>query len=284
MGGILAGWGNGIYSHYLFDFNGNVQLVLSPEQNIVERCEYEPFGERFRNTQMPCVRYGFSSKEWDGLISSFYYGFRYYNPLNMKWLSRDVIGERGGLNLYEFVADSPCNYVDPLGQKELCSVTAYLTHGASDTDSYDRVPAIPRNLPETQKWGFWGCYADRYNKKVPETNRIGFPPVNENEMWPPKVPDPNGSGAMVERPPCDNVADLLNVGKAIRGARDELCQKKCCSRVQMNIQMDYMDPRHSFSNNVESAKKRISSGDCEGDINDLPVGGMGWHTCQKKEK
>ena len=52
----------------------------------------------------------------------------------------------------------------------------------------------------------------------------------------------------------------------------------------MNIQMDYMDPRHSFSNNVESAKKRISSGDCEGDINDLPVGGMGWHTCQKKEK
>ena len=98
-----------------------------------------------------------------------------------------------------------------LGQKELCSVTAYLTHGASDTDSYDRVPAIPRNLPETQKWGFWGCYADRYNKKVPETNRIGFPPVNENEMWPPKVPDPNGSGAMVERPPCDNVADLLIV-------------------------------------------------------------------------
>ena len=32
-----------------------------------------------------------------------------------RWLSRDPIGESGGINLYGYVGNSPVNYVDPLG-------------------------------------------------------------------------------------------------------------------------------------------------------------------------
>jgi hypothetical protein len=40
---------------------------------------------------------------------------RYYNPLNGKWLSRDPIAEKGGLNLYGFCLNNSIGYVDILG-------------------------------------------------------------------------------------------------------------------------------------------------------------------------
>jgi RHS repeat-associated protein len=47
-----------------------------------------------------------------------YYGFRYYDPTTGRWLSRDPIGENGGLNLYGFVDNDGINYIDDLGQSK----------------------------------------------------------------------------------------------------------------------------------------------------------------------
>ncbi|MEP2775846.1 MAG: RHS repeat-associated core domain-containing protein [Luteolibacter sp.] len=44
-----------------------------------------------------------------------YYGYRYYDPKTGRWLNRDPIGERGGINLYSFVHNSPINRYDRLG-------------------------------------------------------------------------------------------------------------------------------------------------------------------------
>ena len=46
----------------------------------------------------------------------FFYGFRYYDSETGRWLSRDPIGENGGLNLYGMVGNDPVNAVDYLGQ------------------------------------------------------------------------------------------------------------------------------------------------------------------------
>ena len=40
----------------------------------------------------------------------------FYDPNKGRWLSRDPIGERGGRNLYGFVANNPLNAFDPFGQ------------------------------------------------------------------------------------------------------------------------------------------------------------------------
>ena len=40
------------------------------------------------------------------------YGFRYYNPETGRWLNRDPIEERGGINLYNCVGNNPINGVD----------------------------------------------------------------------------------------------------------------------------------------------------------------------------
>lgn len=37
----------------------------------------------------------------------------------MKWLSRDPIGELGGINLYGYVGNQPTRFVDPLGLQEM---------------------------------------------------------------------------------------------------------------------------------------------------------------------
>jgi RHS repeat-associated protein len=43
------------------------------------------------------------------------YGFRYYNPETGRWLNRDPIEEKGGLNLYSFVRNRSVNSYDYLG-------------------------------------------------------------------------------------------------------------------------------------------------------------------------
>ena len=41
------------------------------------------------------------------------YGYRFYSPNLQRWPNQDPIGERGGINLYSFVFNSPLNEVDP---------------------------------------------------------------------------------------------------------------------------------------------------------------------------
>ncbi len=46
------------------------------------------------------------------------YGYRYYDPVTGRWLSRDPIGERGGLNLYGFVGNNGVTRWDYLGLRK----------------------------------------------------------------------------------------------------------------------------------------------------------------------
>jgi len=41
--------------------------------------------------------------------------YRFYDANLGRWLSRDPIGEEGGINLYGYVGNSPTNLTDPLG-------------------------------------------------------------------------------------------------------------------------------------------------------------------------
>jgi RHS repeat-associated protein len=47
---------------------------------------------------------------------SCYYGYRHYAPNFGCWLSRDPIGEDGGLNLYGFAGNDAVNHIDYLGK------------------------------------------------------------------------------------------------------------------------------------------------------------------------
>jgi len=59
-----------------------------------------------------------TASEWRGVTRSdglAYYGFRYYDPKTGRWLSRDPIGEWGGVNPYGFCGNDGGNWTDFLG-------------------------------------------------------------------------------------------------------------------------------------------------------------------------
>ena len=59
----------------------------------------------------------FSSEYFDVEINLVYYNYRYYNPSTAKWLNRDPVEEKGGVNLYGCVNNNVINKKDNLGLK-----------------------------------------------------------------------------------------------------------------------------------------------------------------------
>ncbi|HEX7861322.1 MAG TPA: RHS repeat-associated core domain-containing protein [Verrucomicrobiae bacterium] len=82
-----------------FDGNGNV-LSLTSGTTATEKARYDygPFGEPIRGTGVMARKnpFRFSTKFTDNESELVYYGYRYYNAVTGRWLSRDPIGEEGG--------------------------------------------------------------------------------------------------------------------------------------------------------------------------------------------
>jgi len=109
--------------HYTFDLNGNVSEVLDSTGTIAAHYEYGPFGETLVEYFNPDLRSSisdirFSTKYYDTELKTLYYGYRYYDPTNGRWLNRDSIEESGGLNLYGFVGNDSVNRWDLWGMKQ----------------------------------------------------------------------------------------------------------------------------------------------------------------------
>jgi RHS repeat-associated protein len=97
-------------------FPSHLVAVQSPWNNP-RTCFEGPFGEVIRATG-PMARanpFRFSTKYQDDETDLLYYGFRYYTASSGRWLSRDPLGEAGGLALYSFVENDPANVVDVRG-------------------------------------------------------------------------------------------------------------------------------------------------------------------------
>ena len=105
-------------SFVAYDGNGNVSVLINAaDGTTLADYEYGPFGEVLRATG-PMGKlnpFRFSTKYQDDETDFLYYGYRYYNPSTGRWLSRDPLSEKGGLNLYVFARNCPVSESDYLG-------------------------------------------------------------------------------------------------------------------------------------------------------------------------
>jgi len=98
--------------------NGGTSLrVQAPTGALTAEYEYTLFGRFIRATGPMATTnpIRFSTKYQDNETGFNYYGYRFYNPVTGRWLSRDPIGERSGRNLYGFVYNNAVNRFDKLG-------------------------------------------------------------------------------------------------------------------------------------------------------------------------
>lgn len=106
--------------HFHYDGNGNVTEVTDLNGNSAATYRYDAFGNTLVSTGSYAAsnRYRFSTKPLDSEVPNaplYYYGYRYYDPTTGRWLSRDPIEERGGVNLFGFVKNNAISRIDAIG-------------------------------------------------------------------------------------------------------------------------------------------------------------------------
>ncbi|MBL4770912.1 MAG: RHS repeat-associated core domain-containing protein [Planctomycetes bacterium] len=105
-----------------YDGNGNVGEYLDASGAVAAHFEYDAFGNETVSTSSagaPTFAHRFSTKPLDGETGLYYYGYRYFESMAGRWLSRDPIEEKGGVALFVFVANNGLGKVDRLGLEEI---------------------------------------------------------------------------------------------------------------------------------------------------------------------
>ena len=121
--GPLARSSGGRVLLYTPDGQGNAsQQIDAGSGNVVASYLFDGYGMRKvassdpTASQDPYSGYGGLAgyyTDWETGLSLL--GFRYYDVLAGRFLTRDPIGFEGGINLYEYVGNHPIGFVDPMG-------------------------------------------------------------------------------------------------------------------------------------------------------------------------
>ena len=105
----------------LYDANGNVIQYVDKHGTLVAEYAYDAFGNTIRKSGVKVdeLKMRFSTKYQDDESGLYYFGRRFYSPRIARWLSRDPMGEEGGLNLYAYCGNDLVNKVDVMGERPL---------------------------------------------------------------------------------------------------------------------------------------------------------------------
>ncbi|WP_075089936.1 RHS repeat-associated core domain-containing protein [Verrucomicrobium spinosum] len=101
---------------YLSDHLGSVRRWYRVSDGVVGGADFSAYGERTLSFSGP----GEAERGYTGHLTHSSSGlliapYRAYDPKYARWLSEDPIGETGGINLYQYVSNSPARYVDDSG-------------------------------------------------------------------------------------------------------------------------------------------------------------------------
>jgi RHS repeat-associated protein len=157
IGGLLARSDNtqmtigssSAHAYYHADGNGNVTMLVNNLQLVSAKYLYDPFGNTLSlsGPLASANTYRFSSKEWNPNSGLYYYLYRFYDPNLQRWLNRDPIYEKGGINMYEFVRNQAITHRDAYGLiLSACDAAKLALKNAADNvannpDSQDAIDA-----------------------------------------------------------------------------------------------------------------------------------------------
>lgn len=115
----------------LHDFTGNIIALISVKGEIVSSFDYDAFGKETNESSQNPWRFC-SKRSEEGLI---YFGKRFYDPQNKRWLTPDPLGFFESTNVYLYTLNSPLNRLDLFGLYSMPEKGFYFA--PSQTHSYD---------------------------------------------------------------------------------------------------------------------------------------------------
>ena len=272
-----------------YDGNGNLTALVNLATGQTEaRYDYGPFGERVLVAGGAIAEanpFRFSTKYEDAETGLLYYGYRFYDSVAGRWLNRDPIGERGGLNLFGGAGNNLVNKLDVLGLKqcccldkqnkghrmmpsqeccvdgvikkgEVCTITVYVSHSGPATEKADEED-------ESDKIGHACCHQQDVNGNVPEDKQYPNADRGNGPVYWDFDKDGEPSPTMEEE-----------VNQEIEAAKEEakrMCNpnhaKKCCNEVQIKLRsgdkdgQKWLEAHHNTSRN--SPTKTVHTETCD---------------------
>jgi RHS repeat-associated protein len=140
--------------YYTQDHIGSIRELTDGSGNIQAQYQYDSYG---RVSQLE-----------GSLASDFQYaGYYFHAPsgLNLtvhraysssfgRWINRDIIGERGGINLYDYVENTPVCWIDPSGlfhfdSKTCCQIESEFKMLAEDSNRIKKEIGVPFNIDDS---------------------------------------------------------------------------------------------------------------------------------------
>ena len=116
---------------------------------------------RFASKSPAARHYTYTGREWDKETGLYYYRARYYDPMEGRFISKDPIGFKGGINLYGYVDNNPINRTDPEGLFWLFDCVKcfyYMNQCAQEGLKCKKKKCQEGDLPPTSDELFNDCY------------------------------------------------------------------------------------------------------------------------------
>jgi RHS repeat-associated protein len=113
-----SGSSDAVYYYYTRDHLGSIREMTDSFGTVQARYDYDPYGRRTKLSGGLEVAFGYTGHYHHAPSSLNLTLHRAYNPDLGRWISRDPIAERGGLNLYAYVENDPANLTDALGLRQ----------------------------------------------------------------------------------------------------------------------------------------------------------------------
>jgi len=166
-----------------YDAYGNILGYCDAQGNLVAQYTYDAFGNIVGQTgaMADAFSFRFSTKYFDSDCSLYYYGYRYYKPQIMRWLTVDPLEESGGLNIYGFCKNNPIGNYDKDGRAYFAyrPLKALRWIGAFGTrqDEIDNTYVAHENLffEDGKQPGNLGYFADGLH---PDPDNHGYRPAH----------------------------------------------------------------------------------------------------------
>ncbi len=107
----------GVTYRIVADHLGSPRLVVNVSTGlVVQRMDYDEFGNVLQDTNPGFQPFGFAGGVWDSQTKLVRYGARDYDSEIGRWTGKDPIGFSGGdSGLYSYCGSDPINFVDPSG-------------------------------------------------------------------------------------------------------------------------------------------------------------------------